>query len=104
MKEFLIQSEVKFAEENIFALENPTHEEVRREMDKVSYLATTRTKGKTGKATNVFCYYSGHGASLDGKLNIVVPNATVDDDLEKITEISNKVSREVFLNSNIQHI
>ena len=47
-------------------------------MDKVFELVKKNSSGKNGKQTNFFLYYSGHGASLKGKLNLVVPNPNIE--------------------------
>jgi hypothetical protein len=83
MKNFLKRSIIKFKDENMFILINPSHEEITAAMEmaklKVS-LYTHNGRALPWNPVNVFCYYSGHGSSISGKLHISAPTVLTQDE------------------------
>jgi hypothetical protein len=65
IKTFLLGSLLKFEEENIITLVNPTKAQLVKATDEFRKMAI---KAGVSGPTNIFCYYGGHGASLDGAL------------------------------------
>ena len=68
---------MKFEEENIFTLIDPTFLQIYKEMAKLKYLA--KNQAETHE-TNVFILYSGHSRIIEDQLHIVLPTKVTEEE------------------------